>query len=95
MGALPEVPTFAEAGLPGFDGSWQGVLAPAGTPKAIVDKLSSEIGRFAAMPDVKEKLQSQGLEPHYATPEQLAVIVRADTARYMKIIKDANIKIEN
>ena len=93
---LPQVPTFAEAGMSGFVlSNWLGVAAPAGTPKAIVDKLSSEIGRFAAMPDVKEKLQSQGLEPHYATPEQLAVIVRADTARYMKIIKDANIKIEN
>ena len=94
--ALPQVPTFTEAGLPGFDVKvWYGLLAPAGTPNAIVDKLSSEIVKIAAMPDVADKLRSQGLEPFYTTPAQLAALIKADTAKYAKIIKTANIKLEN
>ena len=95
MGALPEVPTFAEAGLPGFDGSWQGVLAPAGTPKAIIEKLSTEIARIVAIPDVREKLRSQGAEPYISSPEKFTALMKADMARYAKIVKAANIKFEN
>ena len=92
---LPQVPTFPEAGLPGFEVSfWQGVLAPAGTPKAIIDKLSAEIGRILALPEMREKLASQGAEPFITTPEQFGALMKADMARYAKVIKAANIKLE-
>ncbi len=93
---LPQVPTFAEAGLPGFDvGTWYGFLAPAGTPKEIIDKLSTEIRKYAAMPDFKEMLANQGMSPFYSDAEQLAAHLIADQARFMKIIKAGNIKFEN
>jgi tripartite-type tricarboxylate transporter receptor subunit TctC len=93
---LSQVPTFTEAGLPGFNAkNWFGVLAPAGTPKAIVDKLSSEIARVLALAEIREKLLSQGMEPFISTPEQFGALMRADYALYGKIIKAANIKLEN
>lgn len=75
--------------------SWYGILAPAGTPGGIVEKLSAEIARILAMPDVREKLQSQGMEPFISTPEQMARMIAADKSRYATIIKTAKIKIEN
>jgi len=94
--ALPQVPTFAEAGLPGFEvRTWYGVFAPAGTPKAVIDKLSTEIAKIMALPDIKERLDSLGAEPFISTSDQFASLVRADIARYAKIIKSANIKLEN
>jgi len=94
--ALPQVPTFTEAGLPGYSiGYWIGVLAPAGTPKAIIDRLSNEIGRILAMPDTKEKIAAQGMGSLISTPEQYASLLKADTAKWGKVIKTANIKLEN
>ncbi len=94
--ALPQVPTFTEAGLPGFDVKvWYGLLAPAATPKDIIDKFSSEVGRIAAMPDIREKLIGQGLEPLYVPAERFAALIRADTAKFARIIKTANIRLEN
>ena len=93
---LPLVPTFAEAGLPGLDVSpWFCILAPAGTPKAIIGKLSNELARIVAMPDVLEFMDKQGLNPFFSTPEQLAALMRTDMAKWAKVIKTANIKIEN
>lgn len=93
---LPQVPTFAEAGLPGFElKAWHGVLAPVGTPKPIIDKLSVEIAKILVMPDTKEKLASQGMEPFVNTPEQFAGLMHRDFTTYGKIIKAANIRIEN
>ena len=93
---LPQVPTFTEAGLPGFEASlWHGVLAPAGTPKGIIDKLSVEIARILAMPEIREKLASQGTEPFTTTPEQFGALLKAELARYTKVIKTANIKMED
>jgi len=93
--ALPEVPTFAEAGLPGFEMRvTYAVLAPAGTPRAVIDKLSSEFGKIVAMPDIREKLEGQGMIPFYSTPDQLAAILKADLAKYAKVIKAANIRHE-
>ena len=90
---LPDVPTFAEAGLPGYEASfWFGILAPAGTPKPIVDKLSAQIARILALPDVRETMVSQGIDPSYTTPDEFAALLRADTARFAQIIKTANIK---
>ena len=94
--ALPQVPVFAEAGLPAFDiAGWTGMFAPAGTPKEIVDKISGEMGRMLAAPDVMERLVNQGLEPLISTPEQFAALLKSDMAKFAKLIKDANIRFEN
>jgi len=91
--ALPDVPTFAEAGLPAYNvTSWNGLLVPAGTPKALMAKISGDIEKVLSMPDVEEKLSSQGAEPDYAGPEEFARIIKDDIARYAKVIKEANIK---
>ena len=93
IAVLPEVPTFAEAGLPGVSlKSWQGVGAPAGTPKAILDKLSAETAKLVAAPETLDKLELQGFVPFYNNPEQTAALVKSDIIKYGKIIKDANIK---
>jgi len=95
LSALPQVPTFAEAGLPGFDArNWQGFLAPAGTSREIINKLSNEIARIMSMPDIKEKLLSQGQETFISTPAQFAELMKADMAKFAKVIKAANIKME-
>ena len=89
------VPSFAQAGLPQFDiGSWNGIFVPAGTPKPVVDKLSAEIAKILAMPDVKEKFAVQGQEPEYLGPEKFAALLAADRQKYAAIIKAANIKME-
>lgn len=94
--ALPQVPTFTEAGLPGFDvGLWYAVLAPAGTPKEIIAKLSTEIARILAMPDTKEKLARQGMSPFISTSEQFAALMKADMVKWGKVIKTANIRIDH
>jgi tripartite-type tricarboxylate transporter receptor subunit TctC len=94
--ALPEVPTFAEAGLPVFDAkTWFGVLAPAGTPKAIVDKLSIEIARSLDQPDFKEKVGGLGLSPFISTSGQFAKLLEEAYVKNAETIKAANIKFEN
>jgi len=95
VAALPQVPTFTEAGLRGFEGRfWYGVLAPAGIPKAILDKLSTEISKILSMPDITAKITSQGLDPLISTPEHFSAMLKADTASFSKIIKAANIKAD-
>jgi tripartite-type tricarboxylate transporter receptor subunit TctC len=95
MTALPEVPTFAEAGLPGFEArTWYGVLAPRDTPKPIIDKLSAEIAKALSQPDVQEKLIAGGQLPFISSPEKFGALMKADMARYEKIIKTANVKGE-
>ena len=95
LSALPQMPTFAQAGLPGFDvKTWNGVLAPARTPTAIVDKLSSEIGAMLALPAVREKLNGIGMTPMISTPEQFGAMIRSDMASYLKVVKAANIRID-
>jgi len=95
LAALPQVPTFKEAGLPGYDVKWwHGILAPAGVPRPVIDKLSAEVAKILAMPDTKEKLLAQGLEPFISSPDQLAALMKADMAKWGKVIKDANIKMD-
>jgi tripartite-type tricarboxylate transporter receptor subunit TctC len=93
---LPEVPTFTEAGLPGYNAkAWFGIVAPAGTPRTIIGMLSGEIRKVLTAPDIKEKLSSQGMDPLISTPEEFAALIKTDIAQYAKIIKEANIKPEN
>ncbi len=96
LAALPQMPTFKEAGLPNLDVSyWQGVAMPAAAPKPIIDKMSTEIAKILAMPDIKEKLGSIGAQPFISTPEQFAAMINAETAKYANVVKTANIKIED
>ena len=96
VGAFPDVPTFAEEGLPAMTlTNWQGVGGPAGIPKSIIDRISAEIRKLVALPDTKAKLNAQGSEPFYNNPEQTAALIRSDIAKYGKIIKDANIPVED
>jgi tripartite-type tricarboxylate transporter receptor subunit TctC len=92
---LPQVPTFNEAGLQGIDvRTWFGILAPAATPGPIIGKLSGEFARMLALPELKETLAAQGLDPLISTPEQFAAMMRADGARFARVIKAGNIKVE-
>ena len=92
---LPNVPTMAEAGLPGFETStWGGLLAPAGTPKAVVAKLAAEVTRILALPDVKQKLMDTGVEPVGGTPEQFNTFIGKEMAKWAKVAKDAGIQPE-
>jgi len=89
---LPDTPTVAEAGLPDYKyESWFGVMAPAGTPKPILDKISKDIASVLAIPDVKEKLEVQGSIPAPSTPEQFDAIIKSDTERYGKIMREAGV----
>jgi tripartite-type tricarboxylate transporter receptor subunit TctC len=93
--ALPDVPTLAEAGLPDQEAdTMQGILVPAGTPKAIIDLLHSEIVKVIALPDVKEQMAVLGFEPVANTPEEFAARIKAEIPRWGKVIHDANIKAE-
>jgi tripartite-type tricarboxylate transporter receptor subunit TctC len=93
--ALPDVPTLAEAGVKNAEsGSWIALLAPAGTPAAIVDKLAADVKAVVADPEVREKLIAQGAVPQSSTPTQLQALIDADRARYGKIIRDKGLKVE-
>lgn len=91
---MPDTPTVAES-LPGFlTGSFQGLLAPAGTPKAVVDKLNAEIKRIAAIPEIKERLTTLGAEPSAMTPDQFSQWMSTEIPAMAKIVKDEKITVE-
>jgi len=93
--AAPDVPTMAEADLPGYETStWGGILAPAGTPKEIVAKLNAEINKALNAPDVKEKLASAGIEVAGGSPEQFVEFIKAEMTKWGKVASDANIQPE-
>jgi len=94
LSQLPDVPTVGEY-IPGFvTGSWQGVLAPAGTPPAIVEKLNTEMAKIVNLPDVKEKLLTLGAEPLTMTPAQFNTWLHTQVANWAVVVKEAGIKIE-
>jgi tripartite-type tricarboxylate transporter receptor subunit TctC len=93
--ALPDVPTLAEAGISGAEsGSWVALLAPAGTPAALVDKIAADVQEVIAQPEVRTQLVSQGGTPQSSTPAQLQALIDADKARYGKVIRDKGVKVE-
>jgi len=95
LSALPHIPTFSEAGVPGISlKTWHGVGAPAGTPQALVAKLSAEIARLLALPETRDKLDTQGFDPFYNDPDQTAAMLRAELAKFEKLIREARIKLE-
>lgn len=90
---LPEVPTIAESGLPGYEAySWAGIVAPAGTPKETVARLSADIGKVLSQPDVKQRLYDAGAEAMPSTPEQFAQMLRTEIVKWGKVVKAANIQ---
>jgi len=91
--ALPEVPTMQEAGIQGLNfNSWAGLLAPAGTPKEIVERLNQEIVRIVAEPEIKARLAAIDYEAVGSTPEQFAAVIADDAARWARLVKDTNYK---
>jgi tripartite-type tricarboxylate transporter receptor subunit TctC len=93
--ALPDVPTITEAGVPGADFiSWNGVHVPARTPRATITKLNAEFDRLLKLPEVRERMQTLGLDPVGGTPEAFAAFVKADIARWAKVIKESGIRVE-
>jgi len=93
--ALPDVPTMAEAGYPTLDiPNWYAILAPAATPKAIVNTLNAEVAKIMAMGDVKERLTNQGVDPRSSTPEEAAAYIKQDVTTWAKVIKDSGVQMK-
>jgi tripartite-type tricarboxylate transporter receptor subunit TctC len=93
--SLPDVPTVAESGYPGFDASlWLAIVAPAGTPQAIVDRLNKEIISIVTAADTRDAFDKAGTEPLTGTPADLAALIRDGVPKYAKIIKAAGVKPE-
>jgi tripartite-type tricarboxylate transporter receptor subunit TctC len=93
--AFPDVPTIAEAGVPGYDASnWWGILAPAGTPASIVTRLHSEIAAILKSPDIHKRFESQGAEAISMAPAEFGKFIKTETAKWSKVVKEAHIKAE-
>jgi len=91
--AAPQIPTLAESGLPGFEAtSWFALFAPAGLPRETQMKINAETARVLAMPDVKEKLATLGLEAAPGTPDQLATLVQSEMTKWAKVVKESGAK---
>ena len=93
--ALPEVPTLAEAGVPNAEsGSWIALLAPAGTPLPVIEKVNSDIKEAVSLQDIRDKLIGQGAVPQASTPKELQALIEADLRRYGRIIREQGLKAE-
>ncbi|CAG9179956.1 tripartite tricarboxylate transporter substrate binding protein [Cupriavidus respiraculi] len=93
--ALPDVPTVAEAGVPGYEAtSWFALYATGGTPQAIVDRLNAEVVKILAMPEVKKQMDGQGAEPNPEKPAQLAAFMKAETAKWAKVVKASGATVD-
>lgn len=94
--AAPEVPTLAESGVPGFASStWAMVLAPAGLPADVLERLSSELNTIIRSPAIQQRLDALGVEPGGGTPEQARAFLQQEIAKWGKVVRDANVKLEN
>jgi tripartite-type tricarboxylate transporter receptor subunit TctC len=95
LASVPQVPTTGESGMKDFEVSvWFGLLAPAATPRDIINRLNQELAKALTAPDIRERFSAGGIETQTSTPEQFASFARAETIRYAKVIKDANISID-
>ncbi len=93
--AAPDTPTIAESGVPGYDhGPWNGMLAPAKTPAAIIARLNAEVTKAVHSAEMKTVLNTDGAEPVGNTPEAFGAILRSDTAKWAQVIKAAGIKAD-
>ena len=94
--AVPDVPTAAESGLPKFEtSSWHGILVPAKTPRTIITRLHAEFVKVLGVPEVRERLTSQGLNVVASTPQEFAAHIKSETVKYARVIKQAGIKAES
>ena len=95
LAQLPDVPTFMEEGLTGFEIlNWYGIMAPAATPKDIVNKLAADINKAMREPDVRARLEQVGTQLRELSPEEFGAFMRAELTKYAKLVKDANIRME-
>jgi tripartite-type tricarboxylate transporter receptor subunit TctC len=95
VAALPEVPTVAEAGVPGYvSESWGGVMSRAGTPQPVIDNLHGDITRILKRVDVREKLEALGGEIVGSTPSEFAAYLKAEIAKWDRVAKTANIRLD-
>jgi tripartite-type tricarboxylate transporter receptor subunit TctC len=93
--AAPDIPTIAEAGVPGYETvAWFGLLAPAQTPKDIINKLSAETARILKLPDVNARLSELGAEPVGSTPQVFDAHIKSEIVKWAKVIKDANVELQ-
>ena len=93
--AIPELPTMIETGVAGYSsGNWYGFLAPAGTPRAIIDKLNADILKALAQKDVRERMTRQGMEPASSSPDEFAKFIKSETIKYARVVKAAGIRAE-
>ena len=93
--AAPELPTVAESGMAGYEsGTWFALLAPAGTPRDIVNRLNAELGKIVASAEMKAKLLDQGADPVTMTPEQIRAFLKSELAKWTKVVKTVGIKLE-
>jgi tripartite-type tricarboxylate transporter receptor subunit TctC len=93
--AFPELPTLAEAGVPGYEvNSWSGVIAPAGLPRAVLDRLNAAINAALEAPEVKERFALIGSEGGGGTPEEFAELIRRDSAKWAEVIRRSGAKID-
>jgi len=91
---LPEVPTLVESGIPVVAPGWGGIGGPAGFPKALANRLSTEMARVVSLPDVRERLAFVGAEPHHAPPAEFAAFIRSELERWRPVIQQAGVKVE-
>jgi tripartite-type tricarboxylate transporter receptor subunit TctC len=95
VSVAPEIPTFAEAGVPGYESiGWFGAVAPARTPAPIIERLNAEMAAALAAPDVRERMLAAGVEPLTDTPQEFAAFIHAENRKWARVIKSAKIKVE-
>ena len=93
--SFPEVPTLAEGGVPGFDvNPWFGLLAPAGTPREVVQRLNADVNALLSTPDLREKFAATGAEPLPSTPERFAEMLRSDLVKWGKVVRDSGARVD-
>ena len=92
---LKDIPTVAEQGLPGFEAiSWSGICAPGGTPRPIVDRVYSEVAKVLKVPELRDRLLRDGIEPVGSTPEQYAEHIKKEAVKWSKVVKDSGAKVD-
>ena len=93
--ALPDVPTIAESGLPGFEAtSWFGIVAPTGTPPAIIARINADVNQWLQSPEAKDKLLAQGAVAAGGSPEQFAAYIHAETEKWARVVKASGAKVD-
>ena len=91
--AMPDLPTLAESGLPGYNvGTWWGLMAPAGTPRPVVERLAAAMKKAVAAPAIRERFVASGIDPKSNTPEEFAAMVKSEVARYRELAKAAGVE---